>query len=379
MLTFLAYVVHIILGKEKIKINVKISVPLILFILWATITMEGNYYRLFLLGQLIVYSVMTIGLCYKNDRRLRYTLWAYISGSFIATCLAVSGYLKSNVYWARAAVRGQNENEFAIIAGMSIIILLFLKDSRWKMPGQAILYAVLVFFLYGLIISASRGAIVALCMLLPIYFILQKKRLKSIINIILIVLLGSSIFIIGIKKEFITEYTVEHIQAIESPEKTTLVGRFEIWRIGWKIAKDNFITGVGLGNFPSTYKKYTGSYGGVISGIQIDPHNTYLSILVETGFIGLALFLWFFAYLSFFVLKKKDDNRIFAICLLAFIGIVSIKGTNHFSKIYWFCIALSFLISYYRTQHFNSENDLQAKKRSRDLRSYPTLVDNSLE
>jgi O-antigen ligase len=183
--------------------------------------------------------------------------------------------------------------------------------------------------------------------------------MKSVANLLVILLLVGTVLVVGLRKGFITEYTVNRIKAIESLENTTMVGRFALWSIGWKIVKDNFITGVGLGNFQLAYSKYTGIYVSrvVTPGYKNDPHNTYLSILAETGFIGLALFLSFLGYLILFIVKRKSENKVFALCLLIFLGIVSVKATLHFGKTYWACIALSYLISTCSPQQFYSEEN----------------------
>jgi O-antigen ligase len=165
------------------------------------------------------------------------------------------------------------------------------------------------------------------------------------------VLLAGLVFIGAYQKGYITEFTVDRIKSIKNPEQTNLVDRFAIWRVGWRIVKDNFITGVGLGNFAQTFRRYIGSHGGVLSGFIKDPHNTYLSVLAETGIIGFMLFMWFHGNLILTILKKANKNQIFALCILAFIAIVSLKGTYLFKKVYWFSISLSYLIALYYSKN----------------------------
>jgi O-antigen ligase len=357
LITFVAFMCHVLLGIEKIEINPVICIFLILFVLWTALTMEGNFSRLVLLVQLLGLSVMTISLCHKSDRRLILACFAFIAGSLIAACLAASGYLSSGSY-ARAALEGQDANKYASIIGMAIIISLYLKN-RFAGFKRRILYGMVVFFLYSLIISASRGAIVALCLSYFIYLAGNKKKLKAAANIVVIVLLISTIVMIGYKKGLIRGFTLNRIVEMQSLENTrTLVGRVAIWRIVWEIAKDNFITGVGLGNLPSVFAKYTGAFGpdGVSRGTGWETHNVYLSILVETGGVGLVLFLWFLGYLSFFIWKSENEDKIFALYLLAFIGIFSLTVTNHLTKAYWVGIALSYLISNCKSQHLLMED-----------------------
>jgi O-antigen ligase len=140
-----------------------------------------------------------------------------------------------------------------------------------------------------------------------------------------------------------------------------LVDRFAIWGVGWRIAKDHFITGVGLGNFSISFKRYIGSHGGVLSGFVKDPHNTYLSVLAETGIIGFILFMWFHCNLVLTIFKKANKNQIFALCMLAFIAIVSIKGTYHFEKTYWLSLSLSYLIGLYYSKNIQARDSSETE------------------
>ena len=81
----------------------------------------------------------------------------------------------------------------------------------------------------------------------------------------------------------------------------------------------NFLTGVGLGNFNVTFNKYAGR----LSGIEFGPHITFLSIFAETGFIGFLILLWFIVTLSYMVMKTKNENKVFVLCILVFIATVS--------------------------------------------------------
>jgi O-antigen ligase len=73
-------------------------------------------------------------------------------------------------------------------------------------------------------------------------------------------------------------------------------GRSEIWRTAWLITQDHPVVGVGLNNFRVYAPRYVRRPGPLkfVKLIADQPrvvHNTYLQVLVETGVIGLALFL----------------------------------------------------------------------------------------
>jgi len=73
-------------------------------------------------------------------------------------------------------------------------------------------------------------------------------------------------------------------------------GRSDVWRTAWRITEDHPVVGVGLNNFRVYAPRYVRRPGQLqfVQLIADRPrvvHNTYLQVLVETGAIGLGLFL----------------------------------------------------------------------------------------
>lgn len=73
-------------------------------------------------------------------------------------------------------------------------------------------------------------------------------------------------------------------------------GRADLWQVGWRMAGDHPMTGVGLGNFTARASEYVNQPGGLtyVELIVERPHtlhNLYLGLLAETGVLGLLLFL----------------------------------------------------------------------------------------
>jgi O-antigen ligase len=94
-------------------------------------------------------------------------------------------------------------------------------------------------------------------------------------------------------------------------------GRFKMWAAAWQMFKENPLTGKGLGLFMDYLPRYTDL------GAQYT-HNCYLQILAESGFLGLASFLWFLGVIIVRGYKrvKAEKEAVFTgvfIALLAFI------------------------------------------------------------
>lgn len=85
--------------------------------------------------------------------------------------------------------------------------------------------------------------------------------------------------------------------------------RLTYWRVGVRMALDNLLTGVGLGNFAVLYPKYQMVDDG---DVQM-AHNDYLQALCETGIFGFLFFTGFFAWFVLWgarrILAEPDTGR----------------------------------------------------------------------
>jgi putative inorganic carbon (hco3(-)) transporter len=98
--------------------------------------------------------------------------------------------------------------------------------------------------------------------------------------------------------------------------------RFDLWRAGVKMAADNPLTGVGIGNFqiawrevyrpdPSESLLFQGAIGDAYKVYVSSPHNMFIQALSELGIFGLLLILLSFlnAFLRHRELRRKADDR----------------------------------------------------------------------
>ncbi len=119
-------------------------------------------------------------------------------------------------------------------------------------------------------------------------------------------------------------------------------GRMVIWKISKTMVQENPLFGNGYGSFASNYSniqaKYFMSGNGSASEIQVAdyvtcPYNEYLEILIESGIIGLLLFLGIIY--SSFVTKYDDTTQNYRIIAraslvsLLFLGLVSYPFRLH--------------------------------------------------
>lgn len=76
--------------------------------------------------------------------------------------------------------------------------------------------------------------------------------------------------------------------------------RLTYWHVGMAMLTDNFLTGVGLGNFQTAYPKYQFLGAGDVEAA----HNDYLQFFTETGVLGGAVFLAFWVYFGVWAARR---------------------------------------------------------------------------
>ena len=82
--------------------------------------------------------------------------------------------------------------------------------------------------------------------------------------------------------------------------------RYHMYRNTIDMIKDNFLVGVGFGNFKYVYPRYRDRVEWALSGLNTrveQAHNEYLQIFSEVGLIGLLAFLWILAGIGRMVLE----------------------------------------------------------------------------
>src|SRR5207244_3422504 len=87
--------------------------------------------------------------------------------------------------------------------------------------------------------------------------------------------------------------------ATEMTTATTLHGRTQIWKAGLKALKQHPAAGVGSGAYPKAVEPWLGKPK--VKGFQYVAHNSFLSVLVETGLIGFTIFALLLGTLAIFV------------------------------------------------------------------------------
>jgi putative inorganic carbon (HCO3(-)) transporter len=169
------------------------------------------------------------------------------------------------------------ENGFsAFVAGTSVF-LVALYSFQQRKSFKIALAVILAYCMYCLLYSFSRGAY--LSFLLSVVFLGFFRERKLVAGALALVI-GWQVFLPNAVQERIT-MTRDDEGALESSSADRVI----LWQDAWQLFWKEPIFGTGFDTYEFMHR--IGTYD--------DTHNYYLKVMVETGVVGLMLFLWLLA------------------------------------------------------------------------------------
>lgn len=214
---------------------------------------------------------------------------------------------------------------YMITAVLVIVNLLYREWENTKKYYRYFLIALIPWFMFMVMLSNSRAAILAMGLVflfLMIYMIFKTK--KYIIGAVMLVLM--------IAGGFSTKYLMPHVfdrfnmgigevlqarsmEDIHHWNGTTL--RVQIYYCSMELVEENFWTGVGPGDVSdelmAKYKEYAFRHA---AERGYNAHNEYLQVFIGLGIIGFIIFLAIFLIPFIYAIRQGDFMQIAFILML---------------------------------------------------------------
>lgn len=230
------------------------------------------------------------------------------------TWSSIAGRSRPEQYIGRAAGTFGVPNSFAALVLLTLPFLLIIAFTRKVRPELRLLGAFFaVLFLWGIILSGSRGGWIGLAVLLVLFPWVVARRMKTriaaTVGVIVVASLGA----------ILLYHTVDAVgervdMAIADRGEST---RPLMWRVAWEAFAEYPVVGTGLGSYRLIYEDYR-TPGDVI--LPHYAHSDYLNTLSDTGAVGAillfapaalillgALRVWLKT--PFLILRKGDRKR----------------------------------------------------------------------
>ncbi|NLF24071.1 MAG: O-antigen ligase family protein [Deltaproteobacteria bacterium] len=168
-----------------------------------------------------------------------------------------------------------NSNDLAAVTALVLPLLLsFLGKGKRSLARYAALTAITLLMLYALWLSQSRGARLSLFLALVAYALFFTKF--SLRKILITAVLGLAI----LPFLFSTDRRSEDLSASTQARLSYVVA-------GWRMTATHPFFGVGVGNYPKLYERYTPS---LVEYGERTAHSTWILIMAESGLPALLIF-----------------------------------------------------------------------------------------
>lgn len=315
-------------------------VLVLLFFLWnlasifwslnpqSTIQRIETYAQIFFL-MLICWDV------YQTPDQLRAGLQAYVLGAYVLVISTIFNYLSGNVsvqYEGRYSATGVNAVDVALILILGLPLAIPIAMEHFFVAGKgvrgAISRAIDLFYIplsvFTIILTGSRTSLIAI---LPFaIFMIGTQRISFERKLLISV---AVILCAAVALPLIPQSVIARLSTIGmSIGQGDLGGRVNLWMEGIAELAQHPILGIGGGAIDTT--------------IGAAVHNTFLSIAVETGFIGFVLFLAILGTVinALAKMSRLESPLWLAILFTWAIGVLSLSW--EFRKVTW--IVLSFIV-----------------------------------
>lgn len=254
---------------------------------------------------------------YTTPEALKAGLQAYVLGAWISIGSLISHYMTgTKETYTRYTATGFDSNNIGIILALGIPIAWYLITSKGQARMAHLLtianYSYIPAAVFGILLTGSRASLITTGFAF-LYVLGSSTRLKLPVRVLICVVLVFALY--GVYT-FIPQGVLQRLGTTEdSVVNGDLNGRVEIWQAGLDVFEKHPLLGIGSYAFPSAIE------------LNKAPHNTYLSILVELGIIGFALFAITILITVYNVIVQPNQIRQFwlAVVIALAIGILTLN------------------------------------------------------
>jgi O-antigen ligase len=228
-------------------------------------------------------------------------------------------------------------NYLGLNLSICLLFINFLFRERTFKIRLFIVFMCTFFFLYLILISGSHLSIILLCLSFTTIVFSWIKTSKTIRYSLALMAVGGIIFLFVF---LINTKTLLDYKLIKSIDKE----RTEIWSNSWELIQKQPIFGYGIGDSNLTFEN--------LKNGTINSHNQYFDILLESGSIGLIIFLGFWAILFFIKLPPPIKIVSVGFTLVFFIAMFFESILNRISG-----VSLLGFVVYFMSISENQENN----------------------
>lgn len=251
--------------------------------LYWTVDPEGTAKQFRTHLQLALFAWLVWELADTTERR-RALLQAYVLGAYVSVADIVHGLLtQASVGTGRFAATGFNPNDLGFTLALALPLAWYLGLVERRPVLAWLNRAYVPVGMAAIALTGSRGAFIpaiAALLIVPLTLGAYRLRARLALGIALVVASGLLFRAVPLASWQRLATATDEIQ------RGGFGHRGVIWKAGYEAFRERPVAGFGAGAFSYVVEPYLGDARA--------PHQTFLSVLVGQGVIGLALFLGMF-------------------------------------------------------------------------------------
>jgi O-antigen ligase len=252
-------------------------------------------------------------------------LTAYVLGAYVAALDTILQYRRLGGALRRFAAGEVDPNDLAMSLALAVPMAWYLGQTYHKPFLRWVCRGYLPVGLVAIGLTGSRGGMIAtMVALLIVPLTMTHLSPGRLVTAIAMLCLSGVLAVV-----YVPEKIVQRLSTTgEQVEELDFGGRFKLWKAGVYAFTKAPVVGYGTAGYIKAITPQLGTASQVA-------HNSYLSVLVEEGAVGLFLYLMMFVAVFLALLKLPTLERRYSLVLLATLGIAMLPLTWEDRKAVW--------------------------------------------
>lgn len=338
------FFVRLLASKESLLAKPYLSFILVVLFFALLGTLTSGYYEYF--NTVLIYiSVTFVSYIFanqiiKNEENLHYIVMGLVVAAliaFVVSFIASGGDFRRLTLGGLKRYEGGNVRQLANVLGVALVLLpILFKKLGNSVAVRPMLYALTLFLIIGLVLTSSRGVMLAVFLSITAYFIVVSRLSLKNLFLILSALIGAY---------FIFDVLISWLNVADS--LLLLEDRFDDEAIEGGLGSRLRIWGAGLSNMTATNYLFGHGFSSfrflaLQSGVDYYSHSVFMAILTDTGLITFSLLLILLAHIALNI-KRNKTFMAFPILIYAVVSHASHGSIN--STYFWLLLAIAYAVS----------------------------------
>lgn len=266
----------------------------------------------------------------RTKGRLLSLLFAYVMGCYLAAFQTMLLYRQTGGSLRRFAAGNVDPNDLAMTMALALPMAWYLAQVYHKPILKWICRGYLPVGVLALGLTGSRGGLLCGMVALTIVpFTMTRLTPERLVMTISLIFLSGALAVAYVPEKLVQRLATTSTEV----EDLSIGGRFRLWKAGMIAFTQAPLIGYGTGGF---IRAITPTLG---SGAQV-AHNSFISVLVEEGLIGLIFYLLMFLAAYRAVRRLPLLERRFGLVLLATVLVAMSPLTWEDRKSVWVVLAI---------------------------------------